>query len=277
MTARAGTGGKRSASTALDRLQDSLGYRFREPGLLEQALTHRSRRQEDLALAAQGAPRTGEAPVVAGDNETLEFLGDAILGFVVAEALRRGAAPEVEVGKLARRRSSLVSEASLAPRARTLGIGAALKLGRGEDLTGGREKASLLADAFEAVVAAIFLDGGLRQARAFIFRQFPEGFGVPEGEAGEDPKTRLQEILQAQARPLPEYRVISESGPDHARAFTVELIVDGKSIARGTGRTKKAAGTEAARLALERLGLSGVSAAAGRSRRGPRRRGGGRG
>jgi len=216
----------------------------------------------------------GESGPQPSDNETLEFLGDAILGFVVAETLRREGEPGIEVGRLSRRRSSLVSEASLAPRAAALGLGSALKLGRGEERTGGREKASLLADSFEAVVAAIYLDGGMRAARSFILRQFPEGFGTAAGEAAEDPKTLVQEYLQARGGALPEYRLVAEAGPDHARSFTVEIVVEGRSLARGEGRTKKAAGAEAARKALARLGVDGISAAAGRSRRAPRQRAG---
>lgn len=248
-----------------DNLQERLGYAFRNADLLDLALTHRSSGQD-----ADG-PRV--------DNETLEFLGDSILGFVVADALRREAGPEVEVGVLSRVRSSLVSEASLAPRARSLGLGPALRLGKGEERTGGRDKTSILADAFEAVVAAVYLDGGMRAARAFILRQFPEGIHASRPGGAGDPKTRLQEALQAEGRPLPEYRVVGQEGPDHARMFTIEVYLEGRSLARGKGRTKKAAEMESAKQALSRLAERKLRAQSrpGRGPRGPRRRAGGRG
>jgi ribonuclease-3 len=242
----------------LDQLQDRLGYRFRQPDLLDLALTHRSHGHES------GRPHR--------NNEILEFLGDAILGFVIADALRREA-PLAEVGHLTRRRAYLVSEVALAPRADRLGLGAALRLGKGEDSSGGREKPSLLADAFEAVVAAIYLDGGMGEARDFILRQFPGGRETsPSSEMG-DPKTRLQELLQARGEGLPEYRLTSQSGPDHDRSFTVELVIGGRSVATGEGRTKKAAGAEAARIALARLEPTAGPTAGG----GPRRPAGGKG
>lgn len=261
---RTGKSRRLTASKRREALQEKLGHRFRDPALLELALTHRS-----FGPPSQRARR---------HNETLEFLGDAILGFVVAEALRREAPPDVEVGLLSRTRSSLVSEASLAPRARSLGLGEALRLGKGEESTGGREKPSLLADAFEAVVAAIYLDGGMRAARAFILRQYPEGIAIARGETAEDPKTRLQEILQARGAPLPVYRVASQEGPDHDRTFTVEILLEGRVVARGAGRTKKAAGARAAREALVRMGSAPQGGRGGRKgvRENPGRAGSGR-
>jgi ribonuclease-3 len=236
----AGSAGLDAAPLAA--LTKRIGHPFKDPDLLGLALTHRSFAHE-----------VGERH---RNNETLEFLGDAVLGFVVAEALRRDARAVTEVGLLSRWRSSLVSEASLAPRAVALGIDRALRLGKGEEATGGRQKPSILSDAFEAVVAAVYLDGGMRAARAFILRQFPEGIRVEGAGPGDDPKTRLQEIVQSRGDPLPEYRVASQVGPDHDRSFTVELLLSGKVVARGRGRTKKAAGVEAARAALASPGIS---------------------
>lgn len=243
----------------LEALQKNLKYHFKDQGLLDLALTHRSHGHES------GRPLR--------HNETLEFLGDAVLGFVVAEALRKAAAPEVPVGALSRTRASLVSEASLAPRAEALGLGAALRLGRGEEATGGRGKPSLLSDVFEAVVAAIYLDGGMRAARAFIIRQFPEGLEPGPVEPVGEPKSRLQELLQARGEPVPRYVVVSQEGPDNDRTFVVEVVVGDRALARGTGRTKKGAGQEAARAALKLRDLRPRR----RGSRGPRRPGGDRG
>lgn len=221
----------------LIELQDSLGRRFKDPSLLDLALTHRSHGHE-----------TGRR---LRNNEALEFLGDAVLGFLVAEGLWSASKGKVEVGSLARQRSALVSEASLAPRARELGLGEVLRLGKGEETTGGREKDSLLADAFEAVVASLYLDGGLEAARKFIDAQFKGGYKLGRKGSLDDPKTQLQETLQAKGHPLPEYRVTASTGPDHKRSFTVEVLLEGKSVARGEGKSKKAASIEAARAALK--------------------------
>jgi ribonuclease-3 len=223
----------------LEALQERIGRRFGDPALLDLALTHRSHGHES------GRGRR--------NNEALEFLGDAVLGFLVAERLWEASGGRVEVGALARQRASLVSEVSLAPRACALGLGEVLRLGKGEEATGGREKDSLLADAFEAVVAAIYLDGGLEAARAFILEQFEQGLRPGRKKPLDDPKTRLQEALQARGRPLPEYRVTAASGPDHKRSFTVDVVIGGRSVARGEGRSKKVASIEAARKALEKL------------------------
>ncbi len=240
----------------LEGLSESLGYRFRDPALLDLALTHRSYAHE-----------AGDSGV---DNEVLEFLGDAILGFVVASHLYEESAGRAEVGDLSRRRADAVSEASLWPLARALNLGNFLRLGKGEEAGGGREKASLLADAFEAVTAAIYLDGGLDAARAFVLRRLGEAEGLKHPAAAADPKTRLQEVLQSRGIPAPKYQVVEAKGPDHRRSFTVEVIVDGAPAGRGEGLSKKTASTAAAREALKRL------AAILRSKRGsssPRRPG----
>lgn len=223
-------------------LQQVLEYRFRDRGLLEHALTHTSRAHED----ASGG-------VV--DNESLEFLGDAVLGFVVADLLFREF-PQDDEGQKSKLKAALVSTASLARLADRIRLGDHLLLGRGEEKTGGRRKQAIVADCFEALIAAIYLDGGIEQARSFIERQLaPQIAEIRQpGYLAHDYKSALQELLQSRDRPLPEYRVISESGPDHRKLFQVEVSVSGEPLADAAGRSKKEAEQEAARLALERFG-----------------------
>ncbi len=222
-------------------LEDRLGYRFRQPELIERALTHRSLANEDATGAIL-------------DNESLEFLGDAVLGFTIADLLFRRF-PEYDEGQKSKVKSLLVSTTTLAKLARQLQLGEFLMLGRGEEKTGGRRKQALLADGYEAVIAAIYVDGGIDAARAFILRQF--GPLVEEvrqpGFGGRDYKSSLQEYLQAHDLGLPDYQVASESGPDHRKLFQVEVRVKGDVVAQAAGRSKKEAEQEAARLALERL------------------------
>jgi len=228
----------RASDPALARLEKRLGHHFRDPELLDLALRHRSYGHE------AGSPER--------NNETLEFLGDAVLGFVVGWKLYDSAPPRAKVGDLSRRRAQLVSEASLAPRARALKIGEALRLGRGEEGSGGRGKDSILADALEALVAAIYLDSGMDAAREFILRTFEGEIAVGAAPSA-DPKTELQEGLQAKGLPAPTYRVVKESGAAHSRTFEVEVLAGEEVLATGEGRSKKAAGSEAARKALKRL------------------------
>jgi ribonuclease-3 len=219
-----------------------LGHRFKDSGVLEQALTHRSRANEDV---------TGGV----FDNESLEFLGDAVLGFVVADMLFVRF-PQHDEGQKSKIKASLVSTATLARLADALHLGDHVLLGRGEEKTGGRRKQTLLADTFEAVIAALYLDGGIDAARAFIVREF-EGLMMRTAEAGgmsDDHKSALQELLQSRGQPLPEYVVVQEDGPAHRRVFRIELRVRGAVIASAEGRTKKDAEQEAARLS--RLTLS---------------------
>jgi ribonuclease-3 len=221
-----------------------IGYTFRDRGLLEHALTHRSRAHED----ASGG-------VV--DNESLEFLGDSVLGFVIADMLFREF-PEHNEGQKSKLKASMVSATSLARLGARLGLGDFLILGRGEEKTGGRRKQALIADAYEALIAAIYLDGGLEPARAFIARQFEELLAEAHrsGTASaftQDYKSALQEWLQSHGRGLPVYRLVEESGPPHRRQFVVEVLVEGDAIARADGRSKKEAAQAAARLALDRL------------------------
>ena len=226
-------------------LQQAIRYRFRDRGLLEHAMTHTSRANEDVS-----------GGVV--DNESLEFLGDAVLGFVVADMLFREF-PTFSEGDKSKTKASLVSTATLARQAEHLSLGEHLLLGRGEEKTGGRRKQALLADGYEALIAAIYLDGGIEQARKFIAREF--GALVDEvrshGVAGHDYKSALQELVQARDLPLPDYRLIGTVGPDHRKQFHVEVVVRGESLAQAIGPSKKDAEQEAARMALEGLRARG--------------------
>jgi ribonuclease-3 len=230
-----------------EALEDRIGYRFRDRGLLEHALTHKSRAAED----ASGG-------VI--DNESLEFLGDAVLGLVVADALFHQYPTSTE-GDKSKMKAAVVSTQSLARHAEGMGLGVHLILGRGEEKTGGRRKQALLADAYEALIAAIFLDGGLEAAGAFLRRELKDAL-----DAGSTPlfardyKSALQERLQALGQPLPEYRVSGEAGPDHRKLFSIDVVVAGQVLGGAVGRAKKEAEQEAARLALERLDRLGDEA-----------------
>ena len=225
------------------RLEATIGYRFKDGGLLEHALTHRSRVHEDASGGVF-------------DNESLEFLGDSILGFVVADMLFREF-PQHNEGEKSKLRASIVSAASLARLGERIDLGSFLILGRGEEKTGGRRKQALIADSYEALIAAIYLDGGIEPVRAFIERQFSALIQEARrsGAAAaftEDYKSALQELLQSRERGLPVYRLVAEIGPPHRRRFEVEVLVAGESLARAEGRSKKEAAQAAAKLALER-------------------------
>jgi ribonuclease-3 len=222
-------------------LQQAIDYRFRDRGLLEHALTHTSRANEDVS-----------GGVI--DNESLEFLGDAVLGLVIADVLFREF-PNFDEGRKSKAKASLVSATTLALRAEALNLGEHLLLGRGEEKTGGRRKQALLADGYEALIAAIYLDGGIEQARAFIVREFAPLFADvrQHGMAGQDYKSALQEYLQSLDLALPEYRVVDAVGPDHRKLFRIEVSAQGQALADAIGPSKKEAEQEAARLALERL------------------------
>jgi ribonuclease-3 len=216
-------------------LADRLGHRFSDLGLLDRALTHASQAHESLAPVRR-------------DNEPLEFLGDAVLQLTVTDLIHRRD-PEGSEGRKSQRRAALVKAASLARRAEGLGLVPLLRLGRGEEKTGGRAKTALWADAYEAVVAALYLDGGFEAARRFVRGQFEGDLAGPDS-ASEDPKSVLQELLQGQGRPLPAYVVVSEAGPSHLRQFRVECRLDDGSATTGEGPSKKTAQQEAARRAL---------------------------
>ena len=223
----------------IDELQTRLGYAFREPGLLRLALTHPSVAHE------QGLPLQ--------TNQRLEFLGDAVLQLVLTCELYEKF-PGFGEGPLTKARAKLVNRRSLAERARQLGLGRHLILSRGEEISGGRERASALADTLEALLGAIFLDGGFPVAREFILRQFLGAFGeVSVIPILENPKGELQEMLQAYSSEAPRYHVISATGPDHDRVFECTVHHGGEELARGRGKSKKAAESEAALAALAKL------------------------
>ncbi len=227
-----------------ESLQAAIGYRFRDRGLLEHAMTHTSRANEDASGGVL-------------DNESLEFLGDAVLGFVIADVLFREF-PEFDEGEKSKTKAALVSTTTLARQAERLNLGDHLLLGRGEEKTGGRRKQALLADGYEALIAAIYVDGGVEQARAFITREFATLIDDVRrhGVAEQDYKSALQEYLQSQDRGLPEYRLAGTLGPDHRKLFHVEVVVGGEAMAEASGSSKKEAEQEAARMALEKLKIT---------------------
>jgi ribonuclease-3 len=228
-------------ASATDRvliLQERLGVEVLHPALGLAALTHKSycnEHRSDLTV----------------DNERLEFLGDAVVDLVVSHRLMEKF-PEADEGELSKLRALIVNEDALARVARELRVGELLRMGRGEELTGGRDKSSVLADALEAVLAAVYLTQGLAGAMAVVDRHFADALaGVAEGRSGDDYKTRLQELMQSQGRAAPRYRVVSEEGPDHAKTFEIEVSVGGELLGRATGRNKKEAEQAAARKTLE--------------------------
>lgn len=243
-------GNERKPPPDLNDLESTLGYSFRDRRLLERALTHRSWAHENVNSGDEQAARTLH-------NEALEFVGDSVLGLVVADALFR-LHPEVTEGELSRMKHHLVSTQTLARASRELRLGDFLRVGRGEEKTGGRRKQALLADAFEAVLAAIFLDGGHREADAFVRRALRRELdeASPESAAAADYKTMLQERLQAEQRITPRYDVVDTQGPPHARIFRVEVSFNDGRV-EGEGQTIKAAEMEAARRALEQMEDSG--------------------
>jgi len=187
------------------------------------------------------------------DNERLEFLGDAVVDLVVSHRLMERF-PDADEGELSKLRALLVNEDSLARVARQLGLGDLLRMGRGEEMTGGRDKSSVLADALEAVLGAVYLSAGLSGSLSVVDRLFGELLeGVAQGKSGEDWKTRLQELVQTRSRQSPRYRVVSERGPDHSKTFEVEVTVGSELFARARGRSKKEAEQAAARETLTML------------------------
>ena len=225
-------------------LESILGHQFRDPQWLLQALMHSSRIPE----------RTAEEP--AESNEKLEFLGDAVLELVVSEELVREF-PDWSEGQLSKSRARLVNATAISLSAQRLGLGKYLLLGRGEEKTGGRTKPALLADAYEALIAAVYLDGGLEAARGFVRRSLVEGSISVEAErlGHTDHKSALQEFLQSRGMTPGSYHVISETGPDHQKTFRVEVRIGGQVTAIGCGRTKKEAEQSAAIAALIQLGV----------------------
>jgi ribonuclease III len=231
-------------------LEERLGYRFVKLELLDRALTHSSAIPE--LRAAQGGEALPNS--VRQNNEQLEFLGDAVLDMLASEYLL-AAFPDWSEGQLSKSRSQLVNAHALELVARRLRLGEHLRLGRGEEKTGGRDKPALLADAFEAVLAAIYLDGGLEAAREVLRRVLFEQALEERGEriALSDHKSALQEFLQGRGQAPAEYRLAKEIGPDHQKTFQIQVWVNGACLASGEGSTKKEAEQLGARSALERL------------------------
>ena len=225
---------------ALRELEEQLGYHFEEIGLLDNALTHRSFANENPSLPC-------------GDNERLEFLGDAVLELAVSDTLMKKF-PDYTEGQLSKLRASVVNEQPLAELARRFRIGEFLLLGRGEETSGGRTKPSLLANAFESVLAAMYLDGGFDRTAAIIRRLFEPL--IEEGVITvvyRDYKTAVQEIIQTRFREAPRYLLVSETGPDHDKCFETSLVIGERMIATGKGKNKKEAEQQAARMAMEEI------------------------
>lgn len=227
-------------TTNAQQIEQLLEYTFRDQTLLVQALTHPSYLHE--ASESDG-----------GDYQRLEFLGDAVLGLLLAEILYV-MYPDWDEGALSQLRSRLAGQDVLADRARTLGIGNFVLLGRGEKQTAGQKKDSILADVLEALIAALYRDGGLQAARTLVVRLFEELAAAPETlELGRDSKSELQEFLSSSGYPLPEYRMIEESGPAHDRLFLFQILVGDRIIGVGQGKSKKIAQQAAAAEALGKL------------------------
>ena len=220
----------------LTELQSRLGYSFGNPEYLRRALMHSS-----------------YVPGVGGDNERMEFLGDAVLELCVSEELFFRF-PNMQEGQLTKSRASIVCESALFEAAKGVGLGEYLLLGHGEDASGGREKPSILSDAFEAVIAAIYLDGGFIPARVFIRRFVLPLLDLSEKTFEKDHKTRLQELIHAKTHGKQvTYRLAGETGPDHEKTFTMQALLDGEILGEGSGRSKQSAGQAAAADALSRL------------------------
>ena len=229
-------------SRRVSSIEKALGIRFRDPALHEAALTHRSFAFE------QGIPIT---------NERLEFLGDAVLGLVITDLAYR-AFPDLSEGELAKLRAATVNMTILAEVARELGLGEAVLLGKGEELSGGRNKASILADAMEAVLGAVYMDQGIRVSQRVIKTLFwPRMQAYARGEGDRDYKTSLQELAAQDLGRIPEYRVV-ERGPDHQKEFTATVFLGGRQFGQGVGRSKKEAEQQAAREAFAQLTIEGA-------------------
>lgn len=221
----------------MEKLEEKLGYTFRDRSLLENALTHSSYANENKALGLQS-------------NERLEFLGDSVLGMVTADYLFR-THPDLPEGDLTRTRAALVCEGSLVEVAHQLELGSYLKLGKGEDAGGGRERPSIVADAVEAVLAAVYLDGGIGSARKIIQKFILDR--EEEKGGSRDYKTALQELVQRESGQVLTYRLIGSNGPDHAKVFQVEVDLNGAPVGGGEGHSKKEAEQNAAKAAIARL------------------------
>jgi ribonuclease-3 len=228
-------------SPSLHELENLLGYSFSNQALLLQALTHRSYVNENEAEHFR-------------NNESLEFLGDSVLGFLISSRIFQQH-PELTEGELSKIKAYLVSAANLVRLAESIHLGDFIRISRGEEKTGGRTKRAIIVDAFEAIIGALYLDGGVEAASDFVGRQigeFLERLDLKQLTYG-DFKSALQEQLHDLGRPEPVYRVVNELGPDHKKTFVVQVVLHGTVVAEATGRTKKEAQQSAARLALESL------------------------
>jgi ribonuclease-3 len=224
----------------INELQKTLKVKFNQPELLEQAMVHSSYVNENPAHTV-------------GHNERLEFLGDAVLDFIVAEKLYRDF-PQISEGEMTRLRASLVRRETLARIAVDISLGSYLSMGKGEEFSGGRNKVPNLAGALEALIAAVYLDAGVAATQNLIYNLYADEWDkLTVGGAVKDFKSKLQEIAQSRFQEIPAYRLVSESGPDHDKQFLVEVVVNAKVMGSGKGKSKKLAETEAARLAVKRL------------------------
>lgn len=228
----------RHAAQIMNPLEERMGYKFRNGLLLAEAMTHPS-----ISLERRDYPF---------DNQRLEFLGDAVIQIVVTEHLYR-LYPDYSEGEMTKLRTRIVSRPALKMRALALDLGRHLMMGRGEDASGGRERASTLADAFESVAGAVYLDGGFEAARSFVLRATEEDFErIAENPGEVNPKGRLQEILQALVPVAPVYEVLEQSGPDHSKRFVSRVVWNDLELGRGNGLSKKQAQVSAASDALEK-------------------------
>jgi ribonuclease-3 len=236
-----------------ETLEAALGYRFASRELFARAFTHRSSVHEKGSSGAAAVTQAVTQGVTQEDNEQLEFLGDSILGFVVSDALV-AAHPDYPEGRLSKLKAHLVSSSHLHQVAARLRLGEYLLLGRGEEMSGGREKKALLANAVEALIAALYLDGGIEPARRFILQHvIGEAEPSSEGELATDYKSALQELAQSRKLPQPRYAIVQEHGPEHAKTFLVEVRVGRDWVSRAEGLSKKSAGQKAAQEILRRL------------------------
>jgi len=232
----------------LKELEESVGYHFKNPELLKRALTHRS-----WAYEQSKRSKTANLNLIDQHYERLEFLGDAVVNLVISHLLMEKF-PNSPEGDLSRIRARLVNVNQLAKLAKRLGLDRYLFLGKGEQATGGRNKPSILADAYEALCAGVYLDGGYQAVFGMIKNHFQSILdSLDLSIIEQDYKTRLQELVQAERKRAPKYRLVSESGPDHNKTFQVQVLIDQKPVAQGTGKSKKQAEQNAAKKALEIL------------------------
>ena len=236
---------KRSRTRQLEKLQSVLGIKFKDKRMLERALIHRSYLNEHLPEMA--------------DNERLEYLGDSVLGLIVNEYLFKHF-ENYQEGELAKIKSVVVSEETLAEVAHNLNVGSFLLMGRGEETTGGRDRASILANTLEAIIGAYYLDSGLRDARRFVLGFLKKHVDrIDRMTYQRDPKTALQEYVQKKYKERPLYEVIEETGPDHNKEFSVRLLINGKEIMTGSGSSKRKAEMSAASTALKMIEKGDIS------------------